>query len=69
MLKHEVTKQGFIFEDIQRWPVITLIHGYSYLNSLEIAVGYRKLRRFQETQVNLSVLLEKLDIAYPFRNS
>ena len=45
-----------------RWPVInlvSLIHGYSYLISIEIVVGYRKLRSLQGTQVNLSVLLEK----------
>ena len=37
---------------------------YSYLVSLEIVVGYKKVRSFQETQVNLSVLLEKPDITY-----
>ena len=37
---------------IWRWNVInlvTLILGYSYLISLEIVVGYRKLRSFKET--------------------
>ena len=48
---------------------VNLIHGYSYLISLEIVADYRKLWRFQETQVNLSVLLEKTDIMYPSRNS
>ena len=72
LLKHEVNKRRFIFEGIRRWPVInlvTLIHWYSYLVSLEIVVGYRKLRSFQGTKVNLSVLLEKLDITYPSRNT
>ena len=41
-----------------------LIRRYSYPVSLEIVVGYKKLRSFQETQVNLSVLLEKPDITY-----
>ena len=57
--------RGFTFEGIRRWPVInlvTFIHGYSYLVSLEIVVGYKKLRSFQGTQVNLSLLLEKPDI-------
>ena len=65
LLKHELNKRGFIFGGIQRWPVtnvVTLIHRYSYLSSLEIVVGFRKLRSFQGTQVNLSVLLEKLEI-------
>ena len=60
-LKHEVNNRCFIFEGIQRWPVInlvSLIHGYSYLISLEIVVGYRKLRSFQGTQVNFSVTRE-----------
>ena len=39
--------------------LVTLIHGYSYL-----VVGYKKLRSFQGTQANLSVLLEKPDITY-----
>ena len=45
-----MNKQGFIFQGIWRWPLIklaTLIHGYSYLSyliSLKIAAGYRKLR-------------------------
>ena len=72
LLKHEMNKQGFIFEVIQSWPVINLfnlIHEYLFLISLEIVVGYRKLRRFQGTQTNLSVLLEKTDITYPSRNS
>ena len=60
------------FESIRWWSVInlvTLIHGYSYLISLEIDVGYRKLIIFQGTQANLIVLLEKLDVNYPLRNS
>ena len=55
-MKHEVNKRGFIFEGIRRWcvtNVATSIHGYSYLISLDIVVGYRKLRSFQGTQVNL----------------
>ena len=48
--------------------LVKLIHGYSYLISLEIAVEYRKLRGSQETQTNLSILLEKTDITYPSRN-
>ena len=59
-------ERGFIFEGIQRWPVInlvTLIHGYSYLISLKL------LRSFQRTQVSLSMLLEKPDITYPSRNT
>ena len=35
----------------------------------EIVIGYKKLRSFQGTQVNLSVLLEKTDISYQSRNS
>ena len=42
--------------------LVTLIHGYSQVISLEIVVGYWKLRCFQETQVNLNGLLEKPDI-------
>ena len=42
--------------------LVTLIHGYSQVISLEIIVGYWKLRSFQETQVNLNGLLEKPDI-------
>ena len=54
--------RDFIFQGIRRWPVInlvTLVDGYSYLISLEIAVGYWKLRSFQETQANLNGVLEK----------
>ena len=69
-----VNKRGFIFEGIRQWPginLVTLILRYSYLLSLEIVVGYRKLRSFQGTQfkVNLSVLLEELDTTYPLPNS
>ena len=63
---------SFPSTDIWRWPVrnlVTLIHGYSYLISLEIVVSYRKLRSFQRAQVNLSMLLEKPDITYLLRNS
>ena len=44
-------KRGFVFEGIWQWLVIlvTLIHRYSYLVSLEIIVGYRKLKSFQGT--------------------
>ena len=41
-----------------------LIHGYSYLVPLEILEGYKKLRRFPGTKVNLNVLLGKPDITY-----
>ena len=61
-----MNKRGFNFEDIRRWPImilVNLIHGYLYLISLEIVVGYRTTRSFQGTHVNLSVLLEKTDIA------
>ena len=67
LLKHEVNNQDFIFEAIRWWPVInlvTVIHGYSYLVLLEFVVVFKKLRRFQGTQVNLSVLLEKPGIKY-----
>ena len=63
-----MNKQSLIFEGIWRWPVINLVtitYGYSYLISLEVAEGYRKLRSFQGTQVNLSVLLEKPDVTFP----
>ena len=69
VLKYKMNKRGFIFEDIL--PVInlvTLIHEYSYLISFETFVGYRKLRNFQRTHSNLSVLLEKPGITYPSRN-
>ena len=42
-----MNKGGFIFKGIRGWPVInlvTLIHGYSYLISLEIVVGDRKVK-------------------------
>ena len=45
----------FVFQGIWRWPgitLVTLIHGYSSLISLEIVVGYWNLKCFQETQVN-----------------
>ena len=57
-----MNKRGFIFGGMPGWPVInlvSLIHDYSYLILVEIVVGYRKLRSFQGTQLNLSVLLEK----------
>ena len=55
-----MNKQGFILKvchDVIN--LLTLIHGYSYLISLEMAVDYKKVRSFQGTQVNLSGLLEK----------
>ena len=67
-----MNKRGFIFEGIWRWAVInlvTLIHRYSWFISLEIVVDFRKLRHFQQTQVNLSVLLEKPDITPLLQNS
>ena len=51
-------KRGFTFEGMPRWPVINLvalIHGYSCLLLLEIAVSYRKLRIFQGNQISLNV--------------
>ena len=47
-----MNKWGFVFEGIRRWPVInlvTLIYRYSYLVSLEVVVGYRKLISFKGT--------------------
>ena len=61
----------FYFRRYWWWSAInlvTLIHSYSHLVLLEIVVGYRKLRSFQGIQVNLIVLVEKLDIMYPSRN-
>ena len=58
---------GFNCEGIQRWLVInlvTLIHGYSYLVSLEIITGYKKLTGFPGTHFNLSMSQEKPDITY-----
>ena len=55
----------FLFPSIWRRPVIhlvSLLHGHSYLISLENVVGFRKLRSFQKTQVNLNGFLEKPDI-------
>ena len=57
-----MSNRGFIFEGMPWWAVInlvTLIYGYSQLMSLEILVGCKKLRSFQKTQINVSVLLEK----------
>ena len=62
-----MNNHDFIFEAIRRWPVInlvTVIHGDSYLALLEFVVVFKKLRSFQGTQVNLSVLLEKPGITY-----
>ena len=72
LLKHEVKTRDFILQGIQWWPIInlvTLIHVYLHLISLEIVVDYLELRSFQETQVNLNGLQKKLDITYPWRNS
>ena len=54
LLNNGINKRCFIFEGKRQWPVtnlVILIHGYSYLVSREIVVGYRKLRSFQGTQV------------------
>ena len=62
LFNNEMNKRGFIFEGMPRWSLInlvTLIHGYSYLISLEIVAVYRKLGSFQGTQLRLSMLLEK----------
>ena len=48
--------------------VVNLIQGYSYFISLEIVVGYKKLRNLQGTKVSLIVLMEKPDIRHPSRN-
>ena len=59
-------------QGIRWWPVInlvTLVDGYSHFISLEIVVGYWKLRSFQKTLVNLNGLLKKPDITYQSRNS
>ena len=72
LLKHDLNKRGFILKGTRRWPVkklVNLIHGYLYLISLGIVVSYRKLRGFQEREVNVSVLLEKTNITYPSWNS
>ena len=72
LLKHKLNKRDFVFHDIRRWPVIslvTLIHGRSYFISFNIVLDYWKVRSFQETQVKLNGLLEKPDIMYPLWNS
>ena len=59
-MKYDVNNWGFNFEGLWRWPVINivmLIHGKSYLVSLEIVVDFKKLRSFQ-------LLVEKPDITY-----
>ena len=64
-------KRGFIFEGIWRWPLLnlaTLIHGYSYLISLKIVVGYSKLRSLMNPG-QFKCVLEKPDIMYPSQNS
>ena len=66
-----MNKRGFIFEGIWRWPVINLVNlirWYLYLISLEIVVGYRKVRSFQGAKVILKVSLEKADLTFPSRN-
>ena len=68
LFKQDLNKRGFILKGIRWWPVkklVNLIHGCLYLISLGIVVSYRKLRGFQERQVNVSVLLEKTNITYP----
>ena len=65
-----MNKQGFNFEGIQLCFKLSQFNSRVFiLLSLVIVVGYGKLRRFQGTQVNLSVLLEKPDITYPSPSS
>ena len=67
----EMYKRGFIIKSIWWWPVInlaTLIHAYSYLVSLKIIVGYRKLRSLMNPG-QFKCVLEKPDIMYPLQNS
>ena len=71
LLNNEMNKRGYIFEGMRRWPdmnFVILIQDCSYLISLEIAVGYSKVRSFQGAQFNLSVLIEKLYITYQSPN-
>ena len=44
--------------------LVSLIHGYSQLISLEVVVVYWKLS-FQETQANSNRLLEQSDVKLP----
>ena len=60
-----------VFECIQWWPIINvvaLIYGYSYLISLEIVVGYWKLRT-KRNPGQFKCVLEKTDSTYPLRDS
>ena len=62
-----MNKRGFIFEGIGWRPVInfvTLIYKYSYLISLEIVVGYRKVR-ISSNPGQFKYVPEKPDITYP----
>ena len=54
-----------VFGGFQGTNLSTLIDGYSNLISLEIVVGYWKLKSFQDNQVNSNGLPEKPDITYP----
>ena len=66
-----MNKRGFIFEGIWRWPPIilaTLIHEYSYLISLKIVAGYKKLKGLMNPG-QFKFVLEKADITYPLQNS
>ena len=68
LLKHEVNKQGLVLEGIRWWPVIhliTCILRVYILNFTWNCLGYRTLRSFQWTQVNLRVLLKRPDITFP----
>ena len=62
-----MNKRGFIFEGIRWRPVInfvTLIYKYSYLISLEIVLGYRKVR-ISSNPGQFKYVPEKPDITYP----
>ena len=48
--------------------LVTFIHGYSYLISLEIVLGYRKLR-ISRNPGQIKCVLEKPDFTYPSQNS
>ena len=48
--------------------LVTLIHGYSYLISLKITVGYRK-ERSSRNPGQFKFVLEKPGITYSSRNS
>ena len=61
-----ISKRSFIFEGIRWCPdinLVTLVHRYSYLNSLEIVAGYRKIRSSRNPD-QFRCVLEKPGIRY-----